>query len=104
MGPFSQSRSPERSRITAEPGCVRRLQFDNAPEAVQEHGTSVVTTLGPLGRSTSTTLALTDELHVQKVNPRAINLGGGNVEIGTSTGSMVFNVMAAFAQMKLEIK
>ncbi len=41
---------------------------------------------------------------MQKVNPRAINLGGGNVEIGTSTGSMVFNVMAAFAQMKLEIK
>lgn len=33
-----------------------------------------------------------------------LNLGGGNVDTGTPMGSMVFTVMAALAQMELEIK
>ncbi|MEC5198483.1 DNA invertase Pin-like site-specific DNA recombinase [Arthrobacter sp. PL16] len=33
-----------------------------------------------------------------------MNLGGGNVDTGTPMGSMVFTVMAALAQMELEIK
>ncbi len=33
-----------------------------------------------------------------------LNLGGGNVDTGTPMGGMVFTVMAALAQMELEIK
>ena len=49
-------------------------------------------------------LALADQLRMQKVNLRVLNLGGGNVDTGTPMGSMVFTVMAALAQMELEIK
>jgi DNA invertase Pin-like site-specific DNA recombinase len=49
-------------------------------------------------------LTITDEFRTQKVNLRFLNLGGGNVDTGTPTGSMVFTVMTALAQMKLEIK
>jgi DNA invertase Pin-like site-specific DNA recombinase len=83
---------------------ARRPQFDKALEAVQEGDTLIVTTLDRLGRSTSNMLALADELKVQKVNLRVLNLGGGNVDTGTPMGSMVFTVMAALAQMELEIK
>jgi DNA invertase Pin-like site-specific DNA recombinase len=33
-----------------------------------------------------------------------LNLGGGDVDTGTPIGGMVFTVMAALAQMELEIK
>jgi DNA invertase Pin-like site-specific DNA recombinase len=83
---------------------ARRPQFDKALEAVHADDTLVVTTLDRLGRSTSNMLALADELRAQKVNLRVLNLGGGNVDTGTPMGSMVFTVMAALAQMELEIK
>lgn len=35
---------------------------------------------------------------------RVLNLGGGDVDTHTPMGSMVFTVMAAIAQMELEIK
>jgi DNA invertase Pin-like site-specific DNA recombinase len=54
--------------------------------------------------STSNMLDLADELQIQKANLRVLNLGGGNVDAGTPMGSMVFTVMAALAQMELEIK
>lgn len=66
--------------------------------------TLIVTALDRLGRSTSDMLALADELKAWKVNRRVLNLGGGNVDTGTPMGSMVFTVMAALAQMELEIK
>jgi DNA invertase Pin-like site-specific DNA recombinase len=34
---------------------------------------------------------------------RVLNLGGGEVDTATLMGSMVFTVMAALAQMELEI-
>ncbi|MHA7287747.1 recombinase family protein [Arthrobacter sp. MDT3-44] len=83
---------------------ARRPQFDKALKAVHEGDTLIVTTLDRLGRSTSNMLALADELRAQKVNLRVLNLGGGNVDTGTPMGSMVFTVMAALAQMELEIK
>ncbi|GAA1134327.1 hypothetical protein GCM10009582_34990 [Arthrobacter flavus] len=49
-------------------------------------------------------LALADELKARKVNLRVLNLGGGNVDTGTPMGPVVFTVMAALAQMELEIK
>lgn len=83
---------------------ARRPQFDKALGAVQADDTLIVTTLDRLGRSTSNMLALANELRAQKVNLRVLNLGGGNVDTGTPMGSMVFTVMAALAQMELEIK
>src|SRR5699024_4269741 len=35
---------------------------------------------------------------------RVLNLGGGDVDTSTPMGSMVFTVMAALAQMELDIK
>ncbi|MFI7494422.1 recombinase family protein [Kocuria sp. M4R2S49] len=35
---------------------------------------------------------------------RVLNLGGGDVDTATPMGSMVFTVMAALAQMEMEIK
>ncbi|MET4540888.1 DNA invertase Pin-like site-specific DNA recombinase [Arthrobacter bambusae] len=83
---------------------ARRPQFGKALEAVHADDTLIVTTLDRLGRSTSNMLALADELRAQKVNLRVLNLGGGNVDTGTPMGSTVFTVMAALAQMELEIK
>lgn len=83
---------------------ARRPQFNKSLEALHEGDTLIVTTLDRLGRSTSNMLTLADELRTRKVNLRVLNLGGGNVDTGTPMGSMVFTVMAALAQMELEIK
>jgi DNA invertase Pin-like site-specific DNA recombinase len=82
----------------------RRPQFDKALESLHKGDTLIVTTLDRLGRSTSNMLTLADELRAREVNLRVLNLGGGNVDTGTPMGSMVFTVMAALAQMELEIK
>ncbi len=83
---------------------AQRPQFDKALDALHEGDTLIVTTLDRLGRSTSNMLTLADELRTEHVNLRVLNLGGGNVDTGTPMGSMVFTVMAALAQMELEIK
>jgi DNA invertase Pin-like site-specific DNA recombinase len=71
---------------------------------LREGGTLVITTLDRLGRSTVNMLGLSEELRGSGINLRVLNLGGGNVDTGTPMGSMVFTVMAALAQMELEIK
>lgn len=81
-----------------------RPGFDQALEALHEGDTLVITTLDRLGRSTVNMLGLAEELRARGVNLRVLNLGGGNVDTGTPMGSMVFTVMAALAQMELEIK
>lgn len=83
---------------------ARRPRFDEALLALHQGDTLIVTTLDRLGRSTSNMLALADELRLRQVKLRVLNLGGGNVDTGTPMGSMVFTVMAALAQMELEIK
>ncbi|GED00310.1 DNA invertase [Kocuria varians] len=81
-----------------------RPGFDQAVGALHEGDTLVVTTLDRLGRSTQTMLELAQELRQRGVGLRVLNLGGGDVDTSIPMGSMVFTVMAALAQMELEIK
>lgn len=81
-----------------------RPGFDQAIGALQEGDTLVVTTLDRLGRSTQTMLDLAQNLRGRGVGLRVLNLGGGDVDTSTPMGSMVFTVMAALAEMELEIK
>ncbi|RFA18708.1 recombinase family protein [Subtercola boreus] len=81
-----------------------RPEFDRAVSALHDGDTLVVTTLDRLGRSTQNMLALPDMLRGRGAGLRVLNLGGGNVDTGTPMGSMVFTVMAALAQMELDIK
>lgn len=81
-----------------------RPGFDQAVGALQQGDTLVVTTLDRLGRSTQNMLELSESLREMGVGLRVLNLGGGEVDTSTPMGSMVFTVMAALAQMELEIK
>lgn len=81
-----------------------RPGFERAVGALQEGDTLVVTTLDRLGRSTQTMLELAQNLRGRSVGLRVLNLGGGEVNTSTPVGSMVFTVMAALAEMELEIK
>ena len=49
-------------------------------------------------------LAFAEALRSRGARLRVLNLGGGDVGTSTPTGSMVFTVMVALAQMKLGIK
>jgi DNA invertase Pin-like site-specific DNA recombinase len=81
-----------------------RPEFDKALAALHEGDTLVITTLDRLGRSTANMLELSENLRGRGVSLRVLNLGGGDVDTATPMGSMVFTVMAALAQMELEIK
>jgi len=81
-----------------------RPKFDEALSSLHEGDTLTVTTLDRLGRSTQNMLALAEDLRGRNAALRVLNLGGGDVDTGTPMGSMVFTVMAALAQMELEIK
>lgn len=69
-----------------------------------EGDTLVITTLDRLGRSTQNMLALANKLSSRGAGLRVLNLGGGDVDTATPTGSMLFTIMAALAQMEHEIK
>ena len=81
-----------------------RPQFDCAVTALEEGDTLVITTLDRLGRSTQNMLTFAEVLRGRGAGLRVLNLGGGDVDTATPMGSMVFTVMAALAQMELEIK
>ncbi|TBN57253.1 recombinase family protein [Glaciihabitans arcticus] len=81
-----------------------RPNFDRAIDALHAGDTLVVTTLDRLGRSTQNMLALSEELRVRGSGLRVLNLGGGDVDTSTPMGSMLFTIMAALAQMELEVK
>lgn len=81
-----------------------RPGFDRALDAIHDGDTLVVTTLDRLGRSTQNMLTFADELRHRGAGLRVLNLGGGDVDTSTPMGSMVFTVMAALAQMELDIK
>ncbi len=49
-------------------------------------------------------LNLATDLRRRHINLRVLNLGGGDVDTGTPMGAMVFTVMAALAQMELDVK
>ncbi|TKV29717.1 recombinase family protein [Arthrobacter sp. NamB2] len=81
-----------------------RVALDKALAALHEGDTLVITTLDRLGRSTGNMLALAEEIRDRSAGLRVLNLGGGDVDTGTPMGGMVFTVLAALAQMELEIK
>ena len=64
----------------------------------------VITTLDRLGRSTQNMLAFTDELRARGAGLRVLNLGGENVDTSTPTGSKLYTIMAALAEMEHQIK
>lgn len=81
-----------------------RPAFDRALGALHAGDTLVITTLDRLGRSTGNMLALAEQLRDAEVSLRVLNLGGAAVDTATPVGSMLFTVMAALAQMELDIK
>jgi DNA invertase Pin-like site-specific DNA recombinase len=81
-----------------------RPQFDRAIAALHDGDTLVIATLDRLGRSTQNMLTFAHELRTRGAGLRVLNLGGGDVDTSTPMGSMVFTVMAALAQMELDIK
>lgn len=81
-----------------------RPQFDLALAALEPGDTLIISTLDRLGRSTQNMLAFADELRTRGAGLRVLNLGGGDVDTSTPMGSMLFTIMAALAQMELEIK
>jgi DNA invertase Pin-like site-specific DNA recombinase len=85
-------------------GRASRPQLDRAVAALESGDTLVITTLDRLGRSTQNMLAFAEALRGRGAGLRVLNLGGGDVDTATPMGSMVFMVMAALAQMGLEIK
>ena len=83
---------------------AHRPALEQALRALQEGDTLAITTLDRLGRSTANMLSLATDLSQRHINLRVLNLGGGDVDTGTPMGAMVFTVMAALAQMELDIK
>jgi DNA invertase Pin-like site-specific DNA recombinase len=81
-----------------------RPKFDKAVTALENGDTLVITILDRLGRSTQNMLAFAEMLRDRGAGLRMLNLGGGEMDTHTPMGSMVFTVMAALAQMELEIK
>ncbi len=73
-------------------------------DGLEAGDTLVITTLDRLGRSTQNMLAFAEQLRGRGAGLRVLNLGGGDVDTGTPMGAMVFTVMAALAQMELDIK
>ncbi|MBI9115275.1 recombinase family protein [Sanguibacter suaedae] len=83
---------------------ARRPEFDRALDALHVGDALVITTLDRLGRSTANMLTLAEELRARGAALRVLNLGGAGIDTSTATGAMIFTVMAALAQMDLEIK
>jgi DNA invertase Pin-like site-specific DNA recombinase len=81
-----------------------RPAFDEALRALHDGDTLVITTLDRLGGSTQNMLALAGELRGRGASLRILDLGGGDVDTATPMGSMAFTVMAALAQMELDIE
>ena len=81
-----------------------RPEFDRSIAALHAGDSLVITTLDRLGRSTANMLDLADRLRGLGVSLRVLNLGGDAVDTSTPIGSMLFTVMAALAQMELDIK
>lgn len=83
---------------------ANRPEFDRAVAALHVGDTLVITTLDRLGRSTANMLELAERLRGLGVSLKVLNLGGDAVDTSTPIGSMLFTVMAALAQMELDIK
>lgn len=85
-------------------GRASRPALDAATAALHAGDTLVVATLDRLGRNVGHMLALSAQLEAQGVALKVLNLGGDVVDTATPMGRMMFTVMAALAQMELDIK
>src|SRR5690625_3910488 len=85
-------------------GHVTGVQTCALPISLQSGDTLVIATLDRLGRSTQSMLTFAQQLREKGAGLRVLNLGGGDVDTSTPMGSMMFTVMAALAQMELDIK
>nr|RZI36042.1 DNA-invertase hin [Cryobacterium sp. SO1] len=81
-----------------------RPQLDVAVTALEPGDTFVIATLDRLGMATQNVLAFAQKLSSRGVALRVLDLGGGDTDTSTPTGSMLFTVMAALGQMEHEIK
>ena len=81
-----------------------RPQLDLALAALEPGDTFVIAGLDRLGQSTQNVFAFAKDLNGRGVELRVLNLGGGDVDTSTPTGSMLFTVMAALGQMEHDIK
>lgn len=81
-----------------------RPGFDEALAALQSGDTLVVATLDRLDWPTQSMLTFAQQLRDHGAGLRVLNLGGDDVDTSTPMGAMMFTVMAALAQMELELK
>jgi DNA invertase Pin-like site-specific DNA recombinase len=97
-----------RDDLSVDPGVsgarASRPALDEALRALHDGDTLLITTLKRRGRSTQSMLALAKDPRGRGASLRVLDLGGRDVGTATPVGSMVFTVMAALAQMELEIK
>lgn len=83
---------------------AKRPALDQCLNALEPGDTLVITTLDRLGRTTSHMLSLATDLQERGVGLKVLNLGGDSVDTSTPMGKMLFTVMAALAEMELEVK
>lgn len=74
-----------------------------ALDYVREGDTLVVTKIDRLARSTVNLWELVKELDAKKVGLRVLNLGGEPVDTRSSTGKLILNIFAGFAQFEREM-
>ena len=77
-----------------------RPVWDETMRNLRQGDTLVVTELSRLGRSSATLGALADELQERGIALRVLNLGGGVVDTASASGRLLFDILAAVAQME----
>lgn len=90
--------------ITALVALGRREGLDSALAAMERGDTLVVTTLDRLGRNAHHMIGLANRLRDEGEHLRGLNLGGEAINTSSPTGAMLFQVMAAIAEMEHAIK
>ncbi|WGD29591.1 recombinase family protein [Ancylobacter sp. WKF20] len=85
------------SSVGARPVLAQVLDY------VREGDTLVVTKIDRLARSTVNLWELVKELGAKKVGLRVLNLGGEPVDTRSSTGNLILNIFAGFAQFEREM-
>lgn len=91
-------------RVAEETGSGRRGAvrpvWDETVRNLRHGDTLVVTELSRLGRSTTDLSLLCDDFQQRGVALRVLNLGGGAVDTSSASGRLLFDVLAAVAQME----